>query len=140
MFASTYPPTLLQRLRRRATGRVRLAVLLVFALGLASQSLLGVLGELHEITAHAHSTHGSVEHLAPHDHAEAVHEGTDSDEGGPLHVLLHYTHCCSHSAWMSGGATAVAVMSPGSASSPIDDARHIPTPDLTAPFRPPIRA
>ncbi len=140
MTVSTHRPTLLQRLRRRATGRVRLAMLLVFAVGLASQSLLGVLGGLHEITAHAHSPHGSVEHLTPHDHAAAVHDGTDTDEGGPLHVLLHYTHCCSHSAWMSGGATTLAVMSPGSASSPVDNARQIPTTDLTAPFRPPIRA
>jgi hypothetical protein len=140
MPGSIHPPTLLQRLRSRATGRVRLAMLLVFAVGLASQSLLGVLGGLHEITAHAHSAHGSVEHLAPHDHATAVHDGTDADEGGPLHVLLHYTHCCSHSAWMSGGGTMTTVVAIESISSPADDTRQISTTDLTAPFRPPIRA
>jgi len=140
MSGSTHRPTLLQRLRRRATGRVRVAMLLVFAIGLASQSLLGVLGGLHEITAHAHSAHGSVEHLAPHDHASAVHDGTDADEGGSLHVLLHYTHCCSHSAWMSGGATNMAFMSRGSVSSRADNAQRISSTDLTAPFRPPIRA
>jgi hypothetical protein len=113
---------------------------MVFMVGLASQSLLSVLGGLHEVTAHAHSSHGPAEHMAPHDHAAAVHDGTDANEGGPLHVLLHYTHCCSHSAWMSGGATTVAVRSTGSVSSPVGNSRQIPTTDLTAPFRPPIRA
>jgi hypothetical protein len=115
-------------------------MLVVFMVGLASQSLLSVLGGLHEVTAHAHSAHGSMEHMAPHDHAAAVHDGTDANEGGPLHVLLHYTHCCSHSTWMSGGATTAAFLSTGFVSPPADNARQIPTTDLTAPFRPPIRA
>jgi hypothetical protein len=102
--------------------------------------MLGVLGGLHEITTHAHSAHGSPEHLAPHDHAAAVHEGKDADEGGPLHVLLHYTHCCSHSAWMSGGTATAIIMAVESVHSLVDNTSQIPTIDLTAPFRPPIRA
>jgi hypothetical protein len=131
-------PSLLQAIRRRASGRVRVAVLAIFALAIATQSLLGVLGGIHEATAPAHAMHGMTDHLAPHDHAAAVKDGTDADEGGPLHVLLHFMHCCNHSAWMSGGDSAITVMIPLCADSSIDRATLLPAPDRIAPFRPPI--
>jgi hypothetical protein len=131
-------PTLLQAIRRRASSRLRVVVLSIFALGIATQSLLGVLGGLHEATAPAHAMHATVDHMAPHDHEAAVRDGTDADEGGPLHVLLHFMHSCGHSTWMTGGDTAIIAMTEVRADSPVARARPLPAPDRTAPFRPPI--
>jgi hypothetical protein len=129
-------PALLPALRRRA-GHWRLVVL-VFSLGVAAQSMLGALGELHEMTVHGQSGHDVAGHMAPHDHAAALQDGTDVSEGGPLHLLLHYTHCCGHSTWMAGAATMTAAPGVAHTESPVDNTRQLPAPERTAPFRPPI--
>jgi hypothetical protein len=131
-------PSILQSFRRRATGRLRAVVLSVFALGIASQSLLGTLNSIHELTSPAHTAHGVTSHMAEHDHEAAVRDGTDADEGGPLHVLLHHTHCCSHSVWMTGDATVIAVMAELRADPTFEKPRALPAPERTALFRPPI--
>jgi hypothetical protein len=129
-------PILLRALRRR--GHWRVPLLLVFVLGVAAQSLLGPLGELHELTVHAQAGQALAGHMAPHDHEAALHDGTDANEGGPLHLLLHYTHCCSHSAWMTEATATITVLALTRADSPVDKTRQLPAPDRTAPFRPPI--
>ncbi len=136
-FHRSAAPTLLQACRL-ASGRLRAVVLSIFALGIASQSLLGTLVNLHELTSPAHAAHDLTGHMAEHDHEAAVHDGTDADEGGPLHVLLHHTHCCSHSVWMSGGVTVIAVVAPVPTDLLLHKSRTLPAPDRTAPFRPPI--
>jgi hypothetical protein len=131
-----------RRRGRRAPRTLRAAVLLVFTLGLATQSLLGVLGEMHELAKHSDVAHGLVHHVTPHDHADdhAMPDGTGADEDGPLHVLLHHSHCCSHSTWMSGADAALAAVALASTTLPVDSTRHLPASRLTAPFRPPIPA
>jgi hypothetical protein len=76
--------------------------------------------------------------MADHDHEAAVHDGTDADEGGPLHLLMHHTHCCSHSVWMSSGVAVVALVAPARSDLSADKIRPLPALDRTAPFRPPI--
>src|SRR5688572_17944430 len=115
---ATRRPILLQALRRR--GHWRVAMLLVFVLGVAAQSLLGPLGELHELTVHAQAGQDLAGHMAPHDHEAALRDGTDANEGGPLHLLLHYTHCCSHSSWMSEATATIAVVALARTDSPVD--------------------
>jgi hypothetical protein len=131
-------PTILQSFRRLASGRLRAVVLSIFALGIASQSLVGTLDNLHELTSPAHAAQGISGHLDAHDHAAAVRDGTDAAEGGPLHVLLHHTHCCSHSVWMSGDLAVVAVMAELRADPPLEEPRALPAPERTTLFRPPI--
>jgi hypothetical protein len=128
----------LQVLRRRARSRWGVAALLVFVMSVAAQSMLGMVGELHELTVHTQAGQGLAEHMAPHDHQAALRDGTDAAEGGPLHVLLHYTHCCAHGAWIADATTAVAIAAPVRPVSPADKTRQLPAPDRTAPFRPPI--
>ncbi|MET0279591.1 MAG: hypothetical protein ABW278_00505 [Steroidobacteraceae bacterium] len=129
-----------RRLRHRPYRRLRLAAMLLFALGLAAQSLLGVLGEMHELAVHTDAADGLASHLVAHDHAAATADGSDASEGGALHVLLHYTHCCGHTIWMSGVGATPLVASTVSAHSPGDPARQVPLSQRTAPFRPPIPA
>ncbi len=137
-FHHSNAPTLLQSFRRRASGRLCAMVLSIFALGIASQSLLGTLVNLHELTSPAHAAQDLTGHMADHDHEAAVHDGTDGDEGGPLHLLMHHTHCCSHSVWMSSGVALVALVAPARSDLSADKLRPLPALDLTAPFRPPI--
>jgi len=131
-------PILPQALRRRAGGCLRVALLLLFVVGVSAQSMLGPLGELHELTVHAQHGQGVAGHMAPHDHQAALRDGTDATEGGPLHVLLHYTHCCGHGSWMSDARVTMTVAALPRTASPLDNTRQLPAPDLTAPFRPPI--
>lgn len=133
-------PSLLQVFRRHASSRLRVVVMTIFALGIASQSLLGMLGSLHETTSPAHAAHGVAHHMEAHDHEAAVHDGTDEDEGGPLHVLLHYTHCCGHTVWISGVATLAAIITPVRTGPLLQRPGPLPAHGLTAPFRPPIAA
>lgn len=125
---------------------LRLAVLLVFALGLASQSLLGAMGDVHELARHGQALQQAelADHLASHGHqsGEQGHPDghADEEEGGALHLLLHHVHCCSHGAWMSGQGTGLAAFDLVSASLPVHAAQQVPAFRLTAPFRPPIQA
>jgi hypothetical protein len=131
-------PSLMQALRRRAGSHWRGAILLLFVLGVAAQSTLGPLGELHELTVHAQAGQGLAEHMAPHDHEAALRDGTDATEGGPLHMLFHYTHCCGHSTWMADATAMIAVAAMARSDSPVGKTRQLPAPDRTVPFRPPI--
>jgi hypothetical protein len=99
---------------------------------------MGTLVGLHELTSPAHATHGMTVHMAEHDHEAAVHDGTDASEGGPLHLLMHHTHCCSHSVWMSTGTTVVTLVAPDRSDLAADQLRPLPALQRTAPFRPPI--
>jgi hypothetical protein len=141
-FHRSTAPTLLQAFRRRASGRICAVVLSMFALGIASQSLLGTLVSLHELTSPAHVVHGTdghmLDHDHDHDHQAAVHDGSDADEGEPLHVLMHHTHCCSHSVWMSSGVAIVALVEPVRSDLSADKIRPLLAFERTAPFRPPI--
>jgi hypothetical protein len=100
--------------------------------------MLGPLGELHELTVHAQYGQAVSDHMAPHDHEAALRDGTDADEGGPLHVLLHASHCCGHGTWMADASATMTVAAMPRTDSPVDKTRQLPAPDLTAPFRPPI--
>jgi hypothetical protein len=124
---------------RRPVRMFRAIVLLTVMLGLAAQSLVAVVGELHDLTAHA-SAHGHADHHVAHDQ-EAPHANDGhAREEGPLHGLLHHTHSCSHCAGMTAGFSPVimlfhpATRLPPEATGPAASAR------LTTPFRPPILA
>jgi hypothetical protein len=133
-------PRMLGKLVTRRFKTLRLAVLLVFACGVAAQSLLGVLGEMHELTAHATAGAGVADHLTPHEHQVAAETGGGAEEGSPLHVLLHYTHCCAHSIWISGAAAPHDSLALSAIAAPADVTPQVAASRLTAPFRPPIQA
>lgn len=88
--------------RRRATAVfLRLAVLALLALGLCLQPVLAAMGEVHEVAAHAAqaATHADVH---AHGHADVAVQDGDAGRGpereSPLHLLLHFAHCCGQSA------------------------------------------
>lgn len=127
----------------RRTHRLRHALLtslmLVFALCLAVQPVLGALGEMHELSAHATTANEHHDHLTPHEDVTQTGDGAQEQEGG-LHQLLHYTHCCGHTVALATGESATTILPLASnqvlpSVSPQAAASH-----LTNPFRPPIQA
>ncbi len=137
--AQDYHLSMLGKVLARRFKTLRIVVLLVFACALAAQALLGVLGEMHEITAHTAAAEGHADHLTPHDHQMTAEQSGAVEEGSPLHVLLHYTHCCAHSIWISGAAAPHARLALMAIDAPVDVTRQTASSRLTAPFRPPIR-
>lgn len=124
---------------RRLLRALRIAVLLVFAFGLVAQPVLGSLGEMHELAEHADSAGGSIDHNLPHGHASAT-QADEHDTGGPMHQLLHYAHCCGHSA----GLASTDLPLPSFhwvTTHPSDPQPYSVVPSHAAtPFRPPISA
>lgn len=113
--------------------------MLVFALCLAVQPVLGALGEMHEFSAHAATADLHLDHLTPHEEAQAG-SAAQEDTGGTLHLLLHYAHCCGHTLALAADQfTAPSLMHTSAQSlppvSPQAAASH-----FTNPFRPPIQA
>lgn len=119
---------------------LRAAALMVLAFGLVAQSMIGPLGEMHEVVAHAGADHGLAGYGVPHHHDDATGGEPGTDTGEPLHLLLHHSHCCGHSAWIPGGQSVPVICGLTVASLPVDTARRIPASEATAPFRPPIPA
>jgi hypothetical protein len=125
--------------------RLRLTLLLACAIGLVAQSMLAVVGEMHEVVAHGELSHGHSSHHEAHQHDADHHEAPDTEDpdhegGGTLHVLLHHAHSCSHCAWMSEAQTPLMFPGRATAALPSGSASYLPGPGLTAPFRPPIQA
>ncbi len=113
--------------------------MLVFALCLALQPVLGALGEMHETTDHAASAVLHLDHLTPHD---AQHAG-DVERGGAdgaLHVLLHYAHCCGHTVGLSVAAFEAPIAPLSSVQQLPPASPHVVASHLATPFRPPIQA
>jgi hypothetical protein len=132
-----------RHLRYRLPRTARLGVLLLFALCLVVQPVLGALGELHENAEHAGAAAALHQwHAQPHADAHGVvpPHGTPAEEGGALHLLLHFAHCCGQSVGLAVDTLVAAGMR-------IDAARPLPPTairrlgaHLTSPFRPPINA
>ena len=125
--------------------RLRATLLLACAIGLVGQSLLAVVGEMHEVVAHGEVSHAHASHHESHQHDADHHDvpGTgepDTEGGGTLHVLLHHVHTCSHCTWMSEAQTPLMLPERATTALPSDSASYLPGPGLTAPFRPPIKA
>lgn len=128
-------------IRRRWITGLRASLLLVFALGLFWQSLLGPLGDLHEMMEH-----GGIEttHPAGLDiHAEsapAEASGAATGEAGIPHVLLHYAHCCGHVLGLPSVAFDYKLPAPAASKLMLPGTARIPAAHLSGPFRPPIQA
>lgn len=112
-----------------------LAGMLVMVLALFAQSLLGISSQTHEFLLHADAGDTYAYPHGPHAHDAEEEPG---HERSALHGLLHQT-CGTHCAWISG--VVITAFAPGLAVAFIadDTVRRIPSSDLVAPFRPPIR-
>ena len=81
--------------RARHAQVLRAALLGLLALCMTLQPVLAAVGEFHEAFSHA-------EQAALHLDAGADHHDTIDPKGSEptdaLHVLLHFAHCCGHSA------------------------------------------
>lgn len=119
--------------------KLRLAVLGLFVVGVLAQSLLGVLGGIHEITNHDGHPQSASTHLASHDDGAVSSDGEAGESAG-WHLLLHHTNCGGHAAWMSSGVVDAAMHTPVILQLPGDPAQRIAVSRITAPFRPPIQA
>lgn len=129
-----------QMAARSSRRMLRMALLLVVMLGIAAQSLVAVVGGIHELasgpTLDAHGHAG--QHLSHEEEAPAGLGGHAAAEGS-LHVLLHHSHC-AHGAWMAGSCSLQLVFSPLTADLPPESAGRIPSFTPSTPFRPPIAA
>lgn len=126
------------RRARRLRHALRTGLMLVFALCLAVQPVLGALGEMHEFSAHAGTAGLHLDHLMPH---EEVQTGTaaQEDRDGTLHLLLHYAHCCGHTLALAAGEFAAPTVVLASAQPLPPVSPQVAASHLTTPFRPPIR-
>jgi hypothetical protein len=98
---------MLRQIRHQLPYAVRAGLMLVFAMCLVVQPVLGALGEMHEAAAHATtSTSLHQDHLVPHGD-ETLGQGTPHDDGSStLHLLLQcastprvYCRRCPFAMW-----------------------------------------
>lgn len=111
--------------------------MLLFCVGLATQSIIDISGETHEWVLHANAgdayAHGHHHHHAPdEDHGSG-------DAVDPLHVLLHQP-CGGHCVFMAAGQPSPQRVDLKPATLPAENLRPIPRSGYQAPFRPPIPA
>lgn len=133
-------------LKRHVIVALRLAVLALLALGLCLQPVLAAMGEAHEAVAHAAQAashahvHADMGADIDTDAAPAQPDGQAPERESPLHLLMHFTHCCGQSA---------SVLPPLLAAVAVAAAPHLPghaVPALTlrtrpnSLYRPPIAA
>lgn len=119
---------------------LRTALLLVVMLGIAAQSLVAVVGGVHELaTRPTLDGHGHAGQHVSHDEEATAGLGGHADAEGSLHALLHHSHC-AHGAWMAGNCSLQLVFSPLIANLPTESADRIPSFTPSTPFRPPIPA
>lgn len=109
----------------------------LLAVCMIAQPVLAGIGELHEAFSHANQAAFHLEQAA-HQHDAA--ETGDEEPADTLHTLLHFAHCCGHSAAINPAPA-------GSQGIPGLDPRPVTlavAPRVTqrtgAPFRPPIPA
>lgn len=136
-----YPDDVKVRSASRSNTVLRTIALAILALSLILRPLAASLGELHEF---AHNPTG--QHLDIGDHAlktslaDADPAAQEGDNIDPLHLLLHFAHCCGHTA---AAATDYAFNTPALAPA-IPPAWQLDTPRASARwttlFRPPISA
>lgn len=117
-----------------------MALLLAVVVGIAAQSLVAVVGEVHElasrqlIEAEGHAAY----HLAHEEEAPAGLGGHAASEGC-LHVLLHHSPC-THGAWMAGAFSFRLIPASVASGPPPERVTRIPSFTPSTPFRPPIAA
>jgi hypothetical protein len=129
---------MLQAFRQRRFRIFRILVLAAFILGLAGQSMLDVMGDMHAVAAHADGGH----HHGLHEdaHQDEARTGQSGAEGAAAHALFHHVHSCGHAAWMSSDQTAAALLTRFTSSPAITSASGRISCDWTNPFRPPRAA
>lgn len=128
---------------------LRLAVLVLLALGVMAKPVLAAVGEVHELQhdpSGLHLHHGDAE-------GEGNHAGAGSEsmtaqpglaphapgDGGLLHDLLHFAHCCGQSP-PTVPMAAMTLPGPVAASTPSAiDSAPAPTHRTHGVFRPPIQ-
>ncbi|UXI66297.1 hypothetical protein [Tahibacter amnicola] len=124
---------------RRLLRTLHLALVLLFAIGLVVQPVLDALSEYHELTAHAASPHGHADDHHDED-ASSLRGEEPEDHDGPVHGLLHHSHCCGHTVGLNNADLPLPDFH-WPAHVPVDAA---PTPvaasHAATPFRPPISA
>ena len=131
------------RMSRRA-GQIpqqipRLAVMLLFCVGLAAQSVIDISGATHEVLLHADVGDTYAHQHGHHEHQAPVEEESGDDADSPLHLILHQP-CGGHCIFMAAMHVSPLLFDATTMGSPLDVTRRIPPSDYTAPFRPPIRA
>lgn len=126
--------------RQRLLATLRMLMLALFVLGGMAQQAFGTAGELHEFTVHADSAAGHSSHFTPHPHDEVAMDSEDTEAQDPAHLLLHYAHCCGHTAGLQGGEPPRLGIQPVAAALPAAMTRSIVPSPAATPFRPPIPA
>jgi hypothetical protein len=129
---------MLQAFRQRRFRLFRILVLAAFMCGLAGQSLLDVMGDMHAMARHADGLHGHDLHADEHQHAD--HNGHAGAEGDAVHALFHHVYSCGHAAWMSSDETVTARLTRFTSSPAVASASGRISCDWTNPFRPPRAA
>ncbi|MGH8031631.1 MAG: hypothetical protein ACREO8_04515 [Luteimonas sp.] len=125
------------RLRFRLV--LRLGALLLFAAGALLQPALASMGALHELAEHAANLHADAsEHVTSADRQPATDDAAGVPD--PLHVLLHYAHCCGPSGALFAVMPSVAQSHACTDAPRIGESATVRRAYLRGPFRPPISA
>ena len=134
-----YPETVKSRRSSHGNALLRTIALAILALSLMLRPMAASLGELHEF---AHGSAGQHHDIGDHSIktlvADVAQAASGDDGANPLHLLLHFAHCCGHTA-ATPAETYLTAFNPPPAARP---AWHLQTTVASArwptPFRPPI--
>ena len=136
-----YPENVKHRPASRRNTLLRTIALAVLALSLILRPLAASLGELHEFAHHPISQHQDIDDLpAKASIAKAAQMASEGDGAQPLHVLLHFAHCCGQTAATPVNYVFGAVDSPPATQPAWRLEISHASARWTPPFRPPIAA
>lgn len=126
-----------REIRHRPRRGLRIALALLFVLGMVAQPVLAAAGDLQELLVQADAAAAAEVHCAHDADAPAPDQPHDED---PLHLLLHYAHCCAPAAMAFPVVAGLPLVAPPSRAMPAQpDDRHAQAAP-GHPFRPPIPA
>jgi len=112
--------------------------MLILALALAAQSVLGTMGDLHESVLHANAGEAYTHQHAPDAHHDGDAQADDHGADEVLHLLEHQS-CGGHCTWIADAAVPFSISHRMALALTTAVAQRLLLNDYTAPFRPPIR-